>query len=570
LNTSYHISNGLFVSILCYIGHRHRPKTIGFGILVLGLGVFTTSLPHYIVGPYISTEKQENNAFGANLYNSTLKTCNPEAISNNTYLAIFILAYFLMGIGNSPIYSLGIAHIDEITNRGKNVIYTSTFFVFSAFGPALGYMAAKPILSIYVDMKQPEGVSITPEDNNWVGAWWLGFLIGAILLLLPVIPMLGFPRLFPDADILKEKKKELEDTVEEDEQLKHDFKSIWPATKALFKNKPFIFICLASASESLAVGGFSTFMPKFVETQFHFTASNASFVTGLIVIPGVAGGIFTGGYLVKRLNWTCKSTLRGSALFALIATLMVSFVFVGCSGRDVVGSTIPYKKESTNSLSLINECNKNCHCNNEYKPICIKDDQLTYFSPCYAGCNEETSKKEYQNCSCFPSNTTIAIDGRCTPDCKLFPLFAFGAFLLFFFTFLNNVPMINATFRVVPEGQGSFAMGFQQVFVRFLGFIPAPTLFGSLIDKSCKLWNHDECTNDTTNCAEYDNPKFRYYIFVLGVITKFLSFVFIFLAYKFYKLPAKSDSMKNEDQLNGHTLQGLTNMEEQYNDDPTA
>lgn len=98
--------------------------------------------------------------------------------------------------------------------------------------------------------------------------------------------MLGFPPLFPNADKLKEKKKEFEDTVEESKDLNHDLKSIWPATKALFKNIPFICICLASSSESLAVGGFSTFIPKFIETQFHVTASNAALYTGLIVIPG--------------------------------------------------------------------------------------------------------------------------------------------------------------------------------------------------------------------------------------------------------------------------------------------
>jgi len=30
----------------------------------------------------------------------------------------------------------------------------------------------------------------------------------------------------------------------------------------------------------------------------------------------------------------------------------------------------------------------------------------------------------------------------------------------------------------VPESQGSFAVGLHQLFLRFLGFIPAPTLCG--------------------------------------------------------------------------------------------
>ena len=99
--------------------------------------------------------------------------------------------------------------------------------------------------------------------------------------------MLGFPAMFPDAEKIREQKNELEDTIEEDKKLNHDFKSIFPATKSLLKNVPFMCICLASASESLGVGGFSTFLPKLVETQFHFTAANSALYTGIIVIPGM-------------------------------------------------------------------------------------------------------------------------------------------------------------------------------------------------------------------------------------------------------------------------------------------
>jgi len=98
--------------------------------------------------------------------------------------------------------------------------------------------------------------------------------------------MLGFPRIFPNAEKVRAQKSELEDTIEEDKKLNHDFKSVWPAVKGLLKNVPFVCICLASASESLAVGGFSTFLSKFVETQFHFTAGRSSLYSGIIVIPG--------------------------------------------------------------------------------------------------------------------------------------------------------------------------------------------------------------------------------------------------------------------------------------------
>ena len=68
--------------------------------------------------------------------------------------------------------------------------------------------------------------------------------------------------------------------------MNHNLKSVWPATKGLIKNLPFMFICLASSTESLAIGGFSTFFAKFLETQFHYTSGNSSLLSGVIIIPG--------------------------------------------------------------------------------------------------------------------------------------------------------------------------------------------------------------------------------------------------------------------------------------------
>ena len=98
--------------------------------------------------------------------------------------------------------------------------------------------------------------------------------------------MLGFPQLFPNTKALEKKKKTLEDTMKKDERLNYDLKSIWPATKGLLKNPSFMLICLASGSEALAVGGFSTFFAKFVETQFYYTAARAGLLTGVVVVVG--------------------------------------------------------------------------------------------------------------------------------------------------------------------------------------------------------------------------------------------------------------------------------------------
>lgn len=44
----------------------------------------------------------------------------------------------------------------------------------------------------------------------------------------------------------------------------------------LLKNPPFLFLCLAGATEATLIAGMSTFGPKFLESQFSLSASEAA------------------------------------------------------------------------------------------------------------------------------------------------------------------------------------------------------------------------------------------------------------------------------------------------------
>lgn len=52
--------------------------------------------------------------------------------------------------------------------------------------------------------------------------------------------------------------------------------------------------------------------------------------------------MFFGGYLMKRLKWNCKQTLRGASIMAFIACICVAASLIGCSGREVVGGDVSY------------------------------------------------------------------------------------------------------------------------------------------------------------------------------------------------------------------------------------
>lgn len=48
----------------------------------------------------------------------------------------------------------------------------------------------------------------------------------------------------------------------------------------LLKNPTFIFLCLAGATEATLIAGMSTFGPKFLESQFSLSASEAATLFG--------------------------------------------------------------------------------------------------------------------------------------------------------------------------------------------------------------------------------------------------------------------------------------------------
>ena len=52
--------------------------------------------------------------------------------------------------------------------------------------------------STYADISlQPPDMHLTPSDPRWVGAWWLGYFCGGLLLLVTSLLILAYPREMP-------------------------------------------------------------------------------------------------------------------------------------------------------------------------------------------------------------------------------------------------------------------------------------------------------------------------------------------------------------------------------------
>ena len=157
--------------------------------------------------------------------------------------------------------------------------------------------------------------------------------------------MLGFPQEFKSTEKLREEKKDFEDTTPEKMSIETEPGGLWQATMALMTNKCFILISLAVTAEGLATGGFSTFLPKFFESQYFLSSSDASFYSGLVVVPGAGGGIFLGGYLIKKFNWNCKKIIKMSMLFSFLAFAATAAILIGCKTKKIYGINVAYHGE---------------------------------------------------------------------------------------------------------------------------------------------------------------------------------------------------------------------------------
>ncbi|XP_036042415.1 solute carrier organic anion transporter family member 4A1 isoform X2 [Onychomys torridus] len=555
--SSYDIAACLCLIFVSYFGgNGHKPRWLGWGVLVLGIGSLVFALPHFTAGHY-EVEMDEEVGTGACLANRSHVECMDSGLSS--YRLIFMLGQLLHGVGATPLYTLGVTYLDENVKSNYSPIYIAIFYTAAILGPAAGYLIGGAMLNVYTEVSQR--TELTTDSPLWVGAWWIGFLGAGITAFLIAIPILGYPRQLPGSQ------RYIVTRATETQQLKdHSHRAVSNPTFGktvrdlplsiwlLLRNPTFILLCLAGATEATLIAGMSTFGPKFFEAQFSLSASEAATLFGYLVVPAGGGGTLLGGFLVNRFKLRGSGIIR-FCLFCTLTSLLAFFVFLThCPNMPMAGVTTSYVGSPLpeGHLDLKAACNAIYCCQAEhYSPLCGSDG-IMYYSPCYAGCpvGAETGlggQKIYRGCSCVlekvSSGLGNATTGKCTSTCQRKPLLLALVFVVIIFTFLSSIPALTATLRCVCDQQRSFALGIQWIVVRTLGSIPGPIAFGWVIDKACLLWQ-DQCGHQGS-CFVYQNEAMSRYMLIAGLAFKVLGFLFFVTAYFLYKSPsASSDGLE--------------------------
>ncbi|KAL3892416.1 hypothetical protein ACJMK2_004626 [Sinanodonta woodiana] len=545
ISSSYDLSAAILGILISYYGSgRNKARWLWIFAVVMGMGSFIMSLPHFTAGLY---EWGQNVTIGCHR-DGQQESCYRDS-TLQAYLYVLILGQFLHGLGGTTLYTVGVSYIDDSVPAESSALYIGVMYAFATLGPALGYIIGGQMLSVYVDFNRvdPISISITPEDPRWVGAWWVSFLVASSAFLMIAVPISMYGVELPIAKTVRETRvSEMHgDDGTYVSKLSGDSRALRNLPIALWqilRIPPFLPIALAGASEGLITSGFATFMPKYIQNQFGVTAGWASMLTGFMAVPGAAGGQFTGGYLAKRLQLKVQGCLRIAIIASVICIIMAASLWTRCKFDRIAGVTMPYNNSSSHNLpELVTECNSHCGCNTEfYEPVCDKINNIQYFSPCHAGCNLKSSDgKFYSQCMCVPvdpdTNSSSVAVGKCESDCHLMYMFLPFIFILIFLTFMPSPPVVSATLRCIHESQRTTGIGLKWLIVRLLGTVPGPIFFGAVIDSTCVIWR--ENCDEKASCWIYNNSNMSRNFFILFIVVKAFSIAAFITAYKLYKLP---------------------------------
>ena len=417
--------------------------------------------------------------------------------------------------------------LDETVGQAAAPFYIGIFQIFLVVGPALGNVIEGQFLEIYVDFERAATPDLGSDDPEWIGAWWIGFIVGGLFSWLcalfifcypPKIPKKIIPQIKPDLTMESEAQSSIKpsftrnsrtrlsmqisrfSTIECRTLDKDSLSNLTGVIKKilqLLKNPTYMLLCIGGGLDGIVISGLVFFLPKFILSQFGGTPSGASILMGMVVVPAGGLGTFFGGYLVKRFHMSRENILK-MYIYCQLITIPCSMGFMfHCQNVPFAGINSGYNNLNTASdeFSLSSSCNSRCGYKNgvlcggkeidSYAPVCGSD-QTLYFNPCYAGCTSVTStticdedsescklEQMFTDCRCLETAinaSTVSVSTNikpCTFECML-EKYAFMAclFVTIWFTMMSAMPCVACILRFVEPENKSMSMGIANIIVR--------------------------------------------------------------------------------------------------------
>ncbi|XP_071505132.1 solute carrier organic anion transporter family member 5A1-like [Diadema antillarum] len=558
INSMYELASLVLVIFVVYYGGKptsQRPLWIGLGAMLMGVGALVALLPQFIFGAYTptvdSSGENDTTANVCNIGDPPADHCSAEVTGdkesgNHAAFVFIICGQIIVGLGWTPVMALGMSYIDDNVKTATSAMYIGYVQSMFGFGRIVGFLIGGVTVRKWVDFYRddPEKYGVGPKDAQWVGAWWIGLIIASLSYVLSGCPLLGFPRSLPKNydeahhDFMGQSCKRKADNGEngkevtkpEEPRKKTAFKSLAEMPAKYWqtcKNPLYLVINMAFVTEFAAQIGLNIFFPKYLETQFGLTSSVANLITGATLVPAAAIGSIVGGLIVNKLKTKAEGSCKIALALSVVAMFLLLITFgIGCRTVPMAGVTTSYNGES--SLNRSHTCNVACLCDSDvFSPVC-GEDGITYVSACHAGCLQEYDNDTFGECGCIKDGG-MATDGGCSNNCRTLVPFLIVSFLVVVISGAEEIPQTLIAMRCVDQDAKAIALGIRAIMMRLLGAIPAPLIYGAMIDTACRLWQTD--CGQQGSCWLYDLAAFRYAYLGVNFIFKFLTVIFYIIGW---------------------------------------
>ncbi|CAG2161778.1 unnamed protein product [Oppiella nova] len=333
--STFELGNLLTIIFVSYFGtYRHIPQWIGKGILITGIGSIVFAIPHFmdihnplgachnvnVSGPLsdntcrIPTPALSSPVLqkASHFINPVPPNNDPTCVEGGTYNAphilIFILAMILIGCGGTPIFTLGTTYIDDHVKKESSSMYIGMHCTYHRKPNHTPFLLGGYFIQVHENSFGSGTVplDISPGHPKWIGAWWAGFIMLGILLIIISIPFFAFPKSLKPKSRSDKHMRSLQ-SAEPEDQLIHKTKYMANESSAnnsmsrsrspaqhkpeygrnlkeipacmwrLLTNPVYMTTCLGSCMELAIVSGFLVFLPKYLETQFSLGKSEANY-----------------------------------------------------------------------------------------------------------------------------------------------------------------------------------------------------------------------------------------------------------------------------------------------------
>ncbi|CAB3388039.1 Hypothetical predicted protein [Cloeon dipterum] len=559
-----------------YISKRHRPRWIGIGAVIVAIHCFVNFLPSYIWGPGEDVKNlteehfnssnsdmqmslKSNTLCRAGLNDSLLGAeCSSDSQDSGDWLKplhVFFLAQFINGLGSFVLFTLGSTYLDDNCDKATAPILIAITNVVRTAAPMLGGIITKFCLSTFVSLELTP--TITPADPRWIGAWWMGWLILGISLLLVAVPISMFPETLPAMAgrrqrVLVERRGTAVASAE------RNLKDFWKTLKRLLSNKVALYSILSMVLYVSGIQVPASYMVKNYEAQYRIPAENAGFYYMISSSgPSMIGVIISG-----QAMSTFKPSARSVAIWGMIATSLslvgsTAYPFLGCNATDLQMKRIDSQRG--------NPYLADCKCDFvKFSPVCFKANETSFVSACHAGCRDFVTEgekiKEFTHCLSLETHPSADIElehtvspGMCRTECNdMWVLNLWLTAAIAFVTSSARTGQMLTILRCVDARDKEMVLSLVIAFIHILPMALAPFAFGKLIDGTCIMW--EKTCSGLGNCWLHNTVDMRYFFYSLVIAFLMLQLIFDFGVFckvghvKIFDDEEEDDEEEDEDQ----------------------